>query len=207
MKINIKVRSLFQERFIKLQSKRNILTTIIFPYFTKVQYLKNITPVIGYTIVQIYKELYNVDAELKWVNDIELNSKKSGGILTESEQIGDELVLYIGIGLNVDWCIQDAACLEQVLGKKIDQEELFLKVRERVIQTLYQLNEQGFEIFRNGINQVLYRKGQLCEFVNSKTLEIEQTGIVEELNKDGDLVIRGQDGLTRIIEPNQRMKL
>ncbi|CAD8116727.1 unnamed protein product [Paramecium sonneborni] len=189
------------------QSKRNILTTIIFPYFTNIQYQKNVTLVIGYTIVQIYKELYNVDAELKWVNDILLNSKKSGGILTESEQIGDQLVLYIGIGLNIDWCIEDATCLEQILGKKIDQEELFLKVKERVIQTLYTLNEQGFEIFRIGINQVLYRKGQFCEFVNSKTLQIIQTGIVEELNKDGDLVIRGQDGIIRIIEPNLRMKL
>ncbi|CAD8200292.1 unnamed protein product [Paramecium pentaurelia] len=189
------------------QSKRNILTTIIFPYFTNIQYLKNITPVIGYTIVKLYKELYNLDAELKWVNDIELNSKKSGGILTESEQIGDELVLYVGIGLNVNWCIQGATCLEENTGKEVDQEELFQKLRERVIKTLYQLNEHGFEMFREGINQILYRKGQLCDFVDSKTLEIVYSGIVEELNKNGDLVIRGQDGLSRVVDPNVRMKI
>lgn len=47
---------------------------------------------------------YQVDARIKWVNDIHVNGKKIGGILTETvigPKYGEEYVL-IGIGINVN---------------------------------------------------------------------------------------------------------
>lgn len=41
---------------------------------------------------------YDISLEVKWINDLMLNKKKTGGILTE--KIGDDLLL-IGIGINI----------------------------------------------------------------------------------------------------------
>lgn len=41
------------------------------------------------------------------------------------------------------------------------------------------------------INDVLFKKGEECEFIDAKTLETAYIAKVEEINKDGDLVTRG----------------
>ncbi|CAK92742.1 unnamed protein product (macronuclear) [Paramecium tetraurelia] len=190
------------------QSKKNILTTIIFPFFTRIEQLKNVTSVVGYTIVKLYKELYNLNAQLKWMNDILINCQKSVGILVESEQIDNKYVLFVGIGINVNWCTQGATSLKENLGKEVDQNQLYLLLKERVIKALYDLNDFGFEYLRVRMNKILYKRGQLCEFVDSKTLQKVYSGILEGLNEQGDLVIRDKVNYQRaIVGLNVRLKV
>ncbi|CAD8189217.1 unnamed protein product [Paramecium octaurelia] len=177
------------------QSKKNILTTIIFPFFTRKEHLKNVTIIVGYAIVKLFKELYNLNAQLKWMNDILINCKKSVGILVESELIDNKCVLFVGIGINVNW------------WKEVDQNQLYLELKERVTKALYDLNDFGFEHLRVRMNRILYRRGQLCEFEDSKILQKVYSGILEELNEQGDLVIRDQVNNQRaIVPPNVRLK-
>ncbi|HHT45041.1 MAG TPA: biotin--[acetyl-CoA-carboxylase] ligase [Fastidiosipila sp.] len=42
--------------------------------------------------------IYDIELEIKWINDLMFDKKKTGGILTE--KIGDDLLL-IGIGINI----------------------------------------------------------------------------------------------------------
>lgn len=67
----------------------------------KIKQLDKITIEIANTIVEIIKEKYNIDLKVKEPNDITINDKKIGGILTES-RINNEKIkfLVIGIGLN-----------------------------------------------------------------------------------------------------------
>ena len=53
--------------------------------------------------VEIFKELYNINIQIKSPNDLVINDKKIGGILTESK-LQKNLVKYlvIGIGINTN---------------------------------------------------------------------------------------------------------
>lgn len=65
--------------------------------------LDGITIEIAKIILEIFKEKYNIELSIKEPNDIVYNSKKIGGILTESKMSG-EIVKYlvVGIGINTN---------------------------------------------------------------------------------------------------------
>lgn len=81
---------------------------------------------------------------LKWPNDIYVDHKKIGGVLTECSFLGPkpEKVL-IGIGVNVNqeefnaYDTEDATSLNQVTGDKFQREELLANILLR-IEELYQ---------------------------------------------------------------------
>lgn len=65
--------------------------------------LDGITIEIAKIMLEIFKEKYNIELSIKEPNDIVYNSKKIGGILTESKMSG-EIVKYlvVGIGINTN---------------------------------------------------------------------------------------------------------
>lgn len=55
-------------------------------------------------VVRVFKKLYSKNLNVKWVNDIFLNGKKCGGILTEAVtdfETGNSQYAVVGIGLNL----------------------------------------------------------------------------------------------------------
>ena len=64
--------------------------------------LDNITIKIANAICKAIKNLCNIDLEIKEPNDLIINKKKIGGILTEINTMGEIVdTLFIGIGFNV----------------------------------------------------------------------------------------------------------
>ncbi|MBO8160205.1 MAG: biotin--[acetyl-CoA-carboxylase] ligase [Thermosipho sp. (in: Bacteria)] len=87
------------------------------------------------TLIKILKR-YNINAQIKWPNDIYVNEKKLSGILTEGIYKNSHLVaLIVGIGINVNNEIpaelkESAISLSEILGKKVSIKNLlnmFLK--------------------------------------------------------------------------------
>lgn len=63
--------------------------------------LSGITVEIANIIVEIFKDRYNIDLEVKEPNDIVYNNKKIGGILTETKLIAEQVkYMVLGIGIN-----------------------------------------------------------------------------------------------------------
>lgn len=71
--------------------------------------LENITTKIARILVEIFREFYNISIDVKLPNDLYINGKKIGGILTEarvdlgsdvSEKVATTRYLVIGIGIN-----------------------------------------------------------------------------------------------------------
>lgn len=69
----------------------------------KVSLVDGITIEVAETILEVFKNLYNIELGIKVPNDIVYNKKKIGGILCQTKLNG-ELVKYIviGIGLNTN---------------------------------------------------------------------------------------------------------
>ena len=79
-----------------------IMSIVLFPN-VEVKKLKNITLDIAKIILDTIYELYNYKLDISYPNDIVLNGKKMGGILTNISTQGDIAKdIIIGIGLNIN---------------------------------------------------------------------------------------------------------
>ena len=78
---------------------------IAFSFYIKtncnIKKLDGLTLEIANIIVQIFKEKYNINLQIKEPNDIIFNNKKLGGILTETK-IVSEVVKYIVVGIGIN---------------------------------------------------------------------------------------------------------
>ncbi|MCL2341557.1 MAG: biotin--[acetyl-CoA-carboxylase] ligase [Firmicutes bacterium] len=109
-------------------NKNIIMTVVIYPN-CNVYELEGITTKIADAAVSAIWNLYNIKLEIEEPNDIVLNNKKAGGILTETKVDGGIAKnLFIGIGFNVNEedfpedIIDTATSLKKELGKEFDRE-------------------------------------------------------------------------------------
>ena len=86
--------------------ENNIAFSVYFDFSKKnrrVDELDGVTVRIAKKIVMVFKEMYDIDLDIKFPNDIYCNGKKLGGILTESKvQNGLVRCVVIGIGINTN---------------------------------------------------------------------------------------------------------
>lgn len=83
--------------------KDNIALSIVLYPNCKIEKLNNITIDIANAIVEVFKEFYLINLDIKYPNDIVYGGKKLGGILTETRLCGEMVKdLVIGIGLNLN---------------------------------------------------------------------------------------------------------
>ena len=84
-------------------NKNNItFSFLVFPN-CNIKRLENLTYKIAEILVEIFKDLYGIFLEIKNPNDLIINGKKVGGILTETKLQGEIVKsLVIGIGVNTN---------------------------------------------------------------------------------------------------------
>lgn len=106
----------------------------------KVRGIEGITIEIAKTILQVFKELYKINLEIKEPNDIVFNGKKIGGILTETKLQGENVkCLVIGIGINTN---QEKFAEEiQTIASSIKKEFNIKVDNEKVIKRFCELFE------------------------------------------------------------------
>jgi len=146
-----------------------------------------------------------VDAAIKWPNDILIAGKKVAGILTEIKAEIDKIHhVVVGVGINVNTSYEsfpldirdNATSLFRETGNKIS--------RTFILKTCLECLEKQYEILQNqGFTPILEQWKQLSEMAGKKitvdVLDTSYAGIVEDVNEDGYLIIRDQEGNTRRI--------
>lgn len=80
---------------------------IAFSFFIKmncdIKKLDGITIKIAQIVLDVFKNLYDIQLQIKAPNDIVYNGKKLGGILTQTKIIGENVkYLVVGIGINTE---------------------------------------------------------------------------------------------------------
>ena len=89
-------------KWISSKSKNLTFTIILYPH-CGIDNLNTLTIDIAKKLVQTIYELYNYKLNIKEPNDIMINGKKIGGILTQITTTGNKIkYLLIGIGFNVN---------------------------------------------------------------------------------------------------------
>ncbi|MDX2483125.1 MAG: biotin--[acetyl-CoA-carboxylase] ligase [Pseudodonghicola sp.] len=142
---------------------------------------------------------------LKWPNDVLLNGAKLAGILLESAgQTGDEMLLFIGIGVNLAEAPPAAALEARALrpvslagetGVRITPEDFLTEVAAAFARYEAQFTALGFAPIREAW---LARAARLGQPVTARTGTSETHGTFETVDAGGQLVLMTAAGRVRI---------
>ena len=162
--------------------------------------------VAGVAVAQAIKRNTKLAPKLKWPNDIMLQDRKVGGILTEMSAEMDRLDwVIIGIGLNVNTSHESYP--EEVQGVATSLMELGGKIIPRVkllqdilfeFESLYDdLVKSGFELIRDRWKSFSNTIGAKV-VVSTPTEKVIGTAV--DIDSDGALILKKEDGsLEKII--------
>ena len=163
-----------------------------------------VTLVMGLAVARACRQLYGLEAGIKWPNDIVVNGRKLCGILTEMcceiLQVG---YIVIGVGINANLTEfpeeirKTATSLELELGHPINRAELIAAVMEHF--------EEAYEAFIRCSDLSALQEEYNALLVNRdravRVLEPghEYTGTAQGIDAAGNLLVRRDDGeLTRV---------
>lgn len=154
-----------------------------------------------------------IETQLKWPNDVLLNSKKVCGILIESEsQNGSPACLSLGIGINVNQTANDfpeairnrATSLFLEAGRRYSRAQLLVSV-------LHEL-EKFYQLFLNGRHELIRTAWmKRCVHLNQQVKivcgNLILVGAFEEIDRAGEIILRTNEGEVRRLQAGEVTQL
>lgn len=168
---------------------QNIYAT--FTFFTSKERtdIKNITQITALSIVKTLDELH-FNPLIKWPNDILLSKKKVSGILCETIIDENQLIIMVGIGLNINMPLeillrvsQPATSLMVESGEKFQISKVLLTLQNHFAKDISLFLNEGFTPFLED-----YRKHLLHKTGDLLILD-QQEGLFKKIDDDGALVM------------------
>lgn len=151
------------------------------------------------SICEAVKTVTDLDTKIKWPNDIMINNKKVGGILTELNAEMDQVSFtVIGIGLNVNndkkTLLSCAASLRDEKSETINRVVLLQEILRRIEfnYLLFQSKGPGFIINKWRVYAITL--GRRVKVISHRR-HIE--GEAVEIDNEGALLLRSDTGFTQ----------
>jgi BirA family biotin operon repressor/biotin-[acetyl-CoA-carboxylase] ligase len=180
-----------------LSPKGNIYASLFFTIPKEAPYLSNIGQLLSYSAALALEKLA-FHPKIKWPNDLQIEGKKIGGILTETVPLNDRLGVVVGIGLNVNMVPspldQPATSLSEVSGQEWRVDAVMAGVLEEFQRALFQLETESFAPFHLPYTERLAYKDELITCQSGQTL---LEGICRSVTKEGRLVLQLLTGETK----------
>ena len=145
------------------------------------------------TLVKLLRKMFDINALVKWPNDILIGDAKLCGMLSELETKGDMVsFINLGIGINVNNspnpAEQKAVSLKQVLGKDVCRRDILSGFLDDFEAMMGQLPDDTI------ISQWKQYTGTLQKQVSITTLKDKFYGFAEDVDDTGALLLRMDDG-------------
>ncbi|MBO7711683.1 MAG: biotin--[acetyl-CoA-carboxylase] ligase [Lachnospiraceae bacterium] len=161
-----------------------------------------VTLVMGLAVAKAVRELYGLDALIKWPNDVVVNGKKICGILTEmSAELMAVNYIVIGVGINSNMkefpeeIRTTATSVALELGQDISRSQLIAEVMKH-FETLYRCFLETSDLSRimSDYNAILVNTGRRV-----RVLEPGNEYSAQALGTDrlGRLLVRTDEGTVR----------
>ena len=162
------------------------------------------------SVCELLKQYKITNIQIKWPNDILVDSKKISGILIENIFFGKKLKHNIvGIGLNVNQ--YEFSMLPSVTSmiihtkNQIDIESLAIRLQQLLIENLSK-TENDIEGILQYYNSVLFKRDDFCTFLNKenkilklKLLKVDNNGFLILADKQNKLFSYSSDEIKMII--------
>lgn len=140
------------------------------------------------------REAAPLPVKIKWPNDVFIRDKKVAGILAEmpSSLVPRPSLVVVGIGINLNIPLSDlpegATSVAEELGRKIDRDELLVKLANELERAYLTLARSGFEPLREKVKGYMLGLGQRVRIENVGE------GLAEDIDSLGRLVLKKDDG-------------
>ena len=125
----------------------NIAFSLYLEVNCKIKLIEDITINIANTLVRAIREIYNIELDIKYPNDLTINGKKIAGILTETKvqnKIVKKIVIGIGINTNQEIFAQDikdiASSIKKEYGISVENEKIVIRFLELFEKLLLENN-------------------------------------------------------------------
>ncbi|MBT5902518.1 MAG: biotin--[acetyl-CoA-carboxylase] ligase [Opitutaceae bacterium] len=163
--------------------------------------LPTITPWVGVNLCYLLSSYARVTPQIKWPNDLQINGRKVGGILTEARLDADRIRdLVIGCGLNLKapqagWNgdLKDRAiALDEVASAPIDLNHFAATLVGKLLTTCREFRDG---IYHDRLAELWHRYDALRDRKITLIHGRENiTGIAHGIDADGSLLLKTEDG-------------
>jgi BirA family biotin operon repressor/biotin-[acetyl-CoA-carboxylase] ligase len=167
--------------------------------------LPAITLACGVALAECLRQL-GIAVQLKWPNDIRVEGRKLGGILTElvtDRNARHTLVIGVGVNLRLDRAVrgaidQPAVALEQLLAPAVRQsrEHWIGRLAGAIFAAADSFDQLGFDFFRERFNVLLESRGEIVCVNGAGVAPI--SGRVIEVDRHGRLILEA-DGRRHVV--------
>lgn len=162
-------------------------------------HISMVTLVMGLAIAQACRDLYGIEAGIKWPNDIVADGRKLSGTLTEmSAEMTAVNYIVIGVGINTNLkefpeeIASTATSLALELGRDVNRAELIAAVLDRFEQDYERfLETQDMSGLIDAYNDLLVNAGRAVRVLEPGN---EYTGTALGINELGQLLVRRENG-------------
>lgn len=139
------------------------------------------------------------DAWLKWPNDVLVEGRKVGGVLSEALYRNDRFHLVVGVGLNVNvperklpkGIAPAAASLSSFSGRHIDKGALLSEVLLELSQIYESFNAGDADQLREEYRQACTTIGRTVEAATGKGEKVE--GVALDITPEGFLLLEDRE--------------
>jgi BirA family biotin operon repressor/biotin-[acetyl-CoA-carboxylase] ligase len=181
----------------------NLYSTFVFRPHLEVGRLQDFTLWMGVNVAELIESFCRLRPGLKWPNDVHLNGRKVGGMLTEARVDAEEVRdLVFGLGLNVNGRAADlpadlrrtATSLAEEAGAPIDLNKFAAALISRIMRAYAQFVDgsyRGTFAARWEAHDLL--RGQPVTVVAGARTH---RGTAAGIDAEGSLLVRGADGRT-----------
>ncbi len=176
------------------------------------RFLPLITLMTAVAVFDVLTELYNLQPDIKWANDVHVSSKKIAGILAEMAETENGTAIIVGIGINLRSDnfppeLKDAATsIEEETGQKTNIENLLKNLTGKLNFYYEMLNgENGTAaIRREWSRRSSYHEGAN---VTVKLPNETFTGTTRGIETNGALRVETAGGEIKIVQAGDVEKL
>lgn len=179
----------------------NVMMTLLLRPRIRPEHASRLTLLMAMAVAQGIRSVTGLEAGIKWPNDVVVHGKKVCGILTEMSTEVDYInYVVIGAGINVNQesfpeeIRHIAGSLSAELGRKISRAELTASVMEH-LERIYEiyLRTEDLSALYEEYNEICVNRGHQIRVMEPGN---EYTGVTDGINKNGELVVRRDDGET-----------
>ena len=174
-------------------------------------HLKNLTQYMSIVLCEVLKN-YNVEADLKWPNDVLVKGKKIAGLLGEAKFRNERFIGYVlGIGENLNMDPQDledidqpATSLNLLTGKNVDRDNFVSQLLERLFKGYPDFLHVGFPLISKNYTE---RSTFVSKKITVVTFKETIIGTAIEFTANGSLMLRTDDGKEKILTVGDIVKI
>lgn len=183
------------------EAGKNLMFTMVFKPATKYR-LFSLSLVTAHAIAEVIEPKIMKPVRIKWPNDLYIEDKKLGGVLTESIFNGNELDrLIIGVGLNINQesfpmiAGSNPTSLALVTGSQFNRESLLAQILQSM-ETCYLAWERNDSEQLKSVNRRLIGYGHQVKLTIDgklneapyKLLGIDENGHLVVLDEEMDMI-------------------